>query len=143
VPVLQVFYASQVTGLFGVPQARRLVGEAQVLNRRSDITGLLAFTGTYFAQVVEGPTAAVEALMDRLTRDSRHSGLRVLRRGNAPRREFPAWSMALLESPQLETDLADLVHAVDLHDAAVDATLARMRQGAQWQTAGDLAGGTG
>jgi len=138
--VLQVFYVSQVSGVFGVPQAKRLVGQAQLLNRRSDITGLLTFTGSYFAQFFEGPAATVESLLQRIARDGRHCRFRELRRQHAPRRDFPAWSMALLESPQLESELAELVGRDTPADAAISATLERIRRDSQWQTVLDLPG---
>jgi len=138
--VLQVFYVSQVSGVFGVPQAKRLVGEAQVLNRRGDITGLLTFTGSYFAQVFEGPAAAVEALLQRIARDRRHCRFRELRRRHAPQREFPTWSMALLESPRLEAELAELVGQAEPTAEAIAATLDRIKRDAQWQAVSDLPG---
>lgn len=136
--VLHVFYVSQVSGAFGVPQAKRLVGQAQLLNRRSDITGLLTFTGSHFPQFFEGPAATVEALLQRIARDSRHCRFRELRRGHAPRREFPAWSMALLESPQLESELTELVRQDTPTDEAITATLDRIRRDSQWQAVADL-----
>lgn len=139
--VLQVFYASQVSGVFGVPQARRLVGEAQLLNRRRDITGVLAYTGSFFAQFVEGPAAALEPLLLRIARDPRHCRFRELRRCDAPVREFPAWSMALLESPRLESELATLLAPADPVDETVSATLDRIRREARWQSALDLTDG--
>ena len=141
VSVLQVFYVSQVSGVFGVPQAKRLVGQAQLLNRRSDVTGLLTFTGSYFAQFFEGPAATVEALLQRIARDGRHCRFRELRRRLAPQREFPTWSMALLESPQLEADLAGLVGEPAPDDEALSAAFDRIRRDAQWQTVLDLPAG--
>lgn len=138
VPVLQVFYVSQVSGVFGVPQAKRLVGQAQLLNRRSDITGLLTFTGSYFAQFFEGPAATVAPLLERISRDGRHCRFRELRRQQAPQREFPGWSMALLESPQLESELAELIGQDAPADEAISAALDRIRRDSQWQTVSDL-----
>jgi hypothetical protein len=64
-------------------------------NAEAGITGFLICGGNWFAQVVEGPTTAVDALYDRLGRDPRHHDLRLVERGAITRRRFPDWAMAL------------------------------------------------
>ena len=63
-------------------------------NRLDDITGLLVFDGSSFAQLVEGPQPAIVDLRDRLVADRRHCDMDVLvfgRLGSA--RQFPGWDL--------------------------------------------------
>lgn len=64
-------------------------------NAETGITGFLICARNWFAQVVEGPTHAIDALYDKLARDPRHHSLRLVERGAIVRRRFPEWHMAL------------------------------------------------
>lgn len=80
--------------------ARDLVSiheSARHLNALDGITGLLIFNGTTFLQVIEGAEQAIEALLERLRADPRHSSLEVLDERVVSDRSFPDWSMELLQ----------------------------------------------
>jgi len=57
------------------------------------ITGYLYFERGTFFQMIEGERRAVDALMARIARDSRHYAVEVLGRGMQPARVFPDWDM--------------------------------------------------
>jgi hypothetical protein len=63
-------------------------------NAREGVTGALLYDEGCFAQVLEGPLAAVERVFERIQCDFRHSDVIVLE--NAPQNErlFGNWSMA-------------------------------------------------
>lgn len=69
---------------------------ARELNAIDGITGLLVFNGTHFLQIVEGAQSAVDDLVERLRRDSRHSGFEVRDQHRIDARSFPGWSMELV-----------------------------------------------
>ncbi len=71
--------------------------KALELNALDGITGLLVFNGTRFLQVIEGVDNAVNELVERLRRDSRHSGLEVRAESKIETRSFPDWSMELVK----------------------------------------------
>jgi hypothetical protein len=58
------------------------------------VTGALLVTIGNFAQVLEGPPDAIEALMARIRRDPRHRDVQVVRTAPIQRRRFPTWSLA-------------------------------------------------
>ncbi len=63
-------------------------------NERDRVTGVLVFDGHAFCQFVEGPGAAVSALLERLERDPRHLNMRVLQFGRSPwPRRFTSWRL--------------------------------------------------
>lgn len=67
------------------------------LNRNAalNVTGVLAFDGTHFVQVLEGPAATVDWLFARIGDDVRHTHIELLAREPAER-FFATWSMALI-----------------------------------------------
>ena len=70
-------------------------------NARVGVTGALLFNAGSFAQVLEGPRAAVEATFERIQRDPRHSDVSVLQCEPVTARGFPNWSMAFIgQSPR-------------------------------------------
>ncbi len=70
---------------------------ARRINPLDGITGLLIFNGVRFLQIVEGSEAALDALLSRLRRDHRHSGIEIRDVHPIDRRAFPEWSMELVQ----------------------------------------------
>lgn len=65
-------------------------------NAGAGITGALMFTEKNFAQVLEGPHHEVATLMERITGDSRHTGVTVVLEDWIEKRLFAEWNMAYL-----------------------------------------------
>lgn len=78
------------------PEIRQILASARRNNPRVGVTGALMFNGGCFAQVLEGPRAAVEQVFERIQRDHRHSEVSVLQIAGVERRGFPGWSMAFV-----------------------------------------------
>ncbi|WP_284123891.1 BLUF domain-containing protein [Parerythrobacter aestuarii] len=60
------------------------------------VTGILLFNGQNFLQVLEGSDEMLDALVDRIEVDPRHSGLVVMSDLDISERCFPDWSMQLV-----------------------------------------------
>jgi len=71
-----------------------IVAGAQVKNFDLGITGALFFTGTYFAQILEGPRASVGQLMSSIIDDVRHTNIEIFDRLPITTRIFADWKMA-------------------------------------------------
>ncbi len=69
-------------------------------NARDHLTGALAYSPHCFAQAIEGAPAHLDALLDRLDRDTRHRGLNILERRDIRARMFPDWAMAFAPVPE-------------------------------------------
>lgn len=63
-------------------------------NARAGITGALVRAGGYFAQLLEGSTEAVKAVMERIDRDPRHTEVSVVHVAASAKRQLGNWSMA-------------------------------------------------
>ena len=79
---------------------RQIVASAEFANERIGITGALVFTGTYFAQIIEGDLGDIERLVAKIARDPSHEELKVIERTATSRRRFSVWSMAYMGPSQ-------------------------------------------
>lgn len=92
--LLQLIYASRPFGFDGV-MLTAILFDARRCNTRDDITGALLCRDDLFLQLLEGPSAAVEAAYERIRRDDRHIEVRELlrRQIGEDARMFGAWAM--------------------------------------------------
>ena len=90
------FYVSEIAPGVTEVDVQVILGVAQMNNRRRDLTGMLAQSDGYFAQVLEGRAEAVHALMSRIRRDPRHLGVRTLLEEPIRHRQFASWAMRLV-----------------------------------------------
>ena len=97
-PALQrIFYVSRVADSGTPVDVRHILGRSRMRNRRLDVTGMLAYSGRHFAQVLEGSTEAVDELVAAVAADSRHADFRVVFRKSIDRREYSDWDMGYIE----------------------------------------------
>ncbi|WP_198598289.1 BLUF domain-containing protein [Mangrovicella endophytica] len=65
-------------------------------NEAAGITGALLFNAGVFAQVLEGPLAAVEATFERIQQDERHGDVSLLALEPIAQRSFSNWAMGFV-----------------------------------------------
>lgn len=80
---------------------------AEQHNARHDITGILTLHGGRYAQVLEGPEAALRALITRIEADPRHHSVRVISDGPISKRRYANWSMAYRDPKEFVLDQLD------------------------------------
>jgi len=88
-------------------EVQRIVTRAQEHNLANEITGLLLFSGKYFAQVLEGPGPNIQTLFNNIERDTRHTETQMLINHTVNNRAFSNWDMALTMINQEE--MADII----------------------------------
>lgn len=91
-PVTQIVYASRPFG-YDELVLRNILIMARRNNTRDGITGALICREDLFLQLLEGPRAVVQAALDRIRRDDRHTDLHILLDEDVPGRLFPDWAM--------------------------------------------------
>ena len=91
--LLSIIYSSQATDAFDESGLDALLEQCRENNADADLTGMLLYRDGRFLQVLEGPEEPLRALMDVLTTDARHTGLRVLFEEPLRTRQFPNWTM--------------------------------------------------
>lgn len=65
-------------------------------NARTHVTGVLVYAGNRFMQVMEGEHTAIEVLMRRIERDTRHGDIAVVLDESVQTRLFSHWNMGCL-----------------------------------------------
>jgi hypothetical protein len=90
-----VVYRSRYVGDTPLADAEQIRSRSVRYNRSAGITGLLWCGGSTFLQVIEGPTAAVDALFERIAGDRRHDAVSVLFDAAVDERLFENWFVAL------------------------------------------------
>jgi Sensors of blue-light using FAD len=97
-----------------------ILRQARSFNAQQGITGALMLYDGWFAQVLEGPQAEVEALYAKIKADARHDGVRIAEAGPVAKRLFGKWAMAMVAEH----------HEPDMPMVATTGGLA---QGAPWK----------
>ncbi len=100
-PMLRLVYRSHSL-LPGTGLAEQQNGLAEILrasranNAALDITGALVLYDDWFAQVLEGPEAAVTKLYATISADKRHDRVQLDQQAATPGRLFGKWAMAVV-----------------------------------------------
>ena len=74
-------------------QIDSIIETARPRNAALGVTGVLIFTEARFAQVLEGPSAAIDEIMAGIRADPRHEQVTTACDEPLERRRFPSWSM--------------------------------------------------
>jgi hypothetical protein len=106
-------YASRVLPTIAATDLKQILGLAEVLHRRHDLTGVLAFTGRHFFQVIEGTAEEVDSLVHLIRTDVRHDQIHVLCDEDVSRRLFDRWYGVFIDS----LDVCDQVAAAHVEQA--------------------------
>lgn len=119
----RIFYVSRAdTGLDGAT-VKDIVLRSQRANRQRDVTGVLAHSGQYFAQVLEGTEENLAVLTDKIRQDRRHTDVTVLSDEPIVTRDYAAWSMGFLYDTSLSDEIGEALsgamHGLHVHDAGL------------------------
>ena len=117
---------SVITPSDAEPALHEIVATALRRNTSRQLTGALLFTGTHFAQVLEGEASAIDDLMFHIRADSRHDALMIVDRRGIHQRRFADWSMAYFGPSQFVSR-----HVTRLLN---DQTAAHQSRAAEWLT---------
>lgn len=95
-----------------------IVSASRARNAELEVTGALLFTGSWFAQFIEGSAHSVATLRDSISRDQRHGDIKTLRSDRLSERLFDGWSLAyagpsLFVTRQIDAALQDAPYSTD------------------------------
>lgn len=89
--VARAIYRSR--SLMSESEHAELLVQCHRKNRRLGLTGLLVIQKEHIVQVLEGPKPALDALLDRIQSDHRHTEFEWIERLDQAGRLFPHWAM--------------------------------------------------
>lgn len=109
-PLRQLAYRSRACVSENSTHCLDILRAALRRNEALGVTGCLHLQNGMFLQLIEGPTPAIETLIQHIRRDSRHIDLQVLLDRPAAYRLFPDWHMCLASNLTRAdgTDMGDL-----------------------------------
>jgi hypothetical protein len=91
-----------------------ILSTAKNNNQGIDVTGSLFYNGGWFLQVLEGPSATLNALYKKIEKDPRHKNSRILYNEPATFRTFTRWSMNMTNLDDRQADKYDqLIEVID------------------------------
>lgn len=99
--LVRLMYASRAAGAVDPEALHAILRQAQAANPRHGITGALCLADGVFIQVLEGGRSAVNRLYNRITADSRHTDVELLRYEEIGERRFAGWSMGQVNLARL------------------------------------------
>jgi hypothetical protein len=125
----QLVYASAASAAFDLAALQNILRVARERNACENITGMLLFEGTSFLQVLEGEGTTIDALLEKIRHDPRHSRVALLLREKITARSFGDWTMGY--TAVTLGQLADAIGTNDFfpdHEAFADLDSTKVRR---------------
>jgi len=91
--MIQITYISRTTEPMSPESLLALLQQCLTNNASSGVTGMLLYGNQTFLQVLEGDEKAVDDLVEKISKDARHSAVQLLHRRPIERRQYADWSM--------------------------------------------------
>ncbi len=91
--MIQLIYASAASVDFSAHDLTELLLRARKNNESVNVTGMLVYQDGAFLQILEGEEEDVFALYDKISKDKRHSNVRMLLQSQIDERSFGDWQM--------------------------------------------------
>lgn len=119
----RIFYVSRADASLDEAAVKNIVQRSQRANRQRDVTGVLAHSGQYFAQVLEGTADNLAEVTAKIRNDKRHAEVTVLSDESILTRDYANWSMGFLYdmslSDEIEAALSGAMSASHIPDASL------------------------
>lgn len=94
---IRVLYVSRAVGPQTTTVTAAILATAQAFNQAHGISGVLCQGRGLYLQVLEGERNVVHALYARITADTRHTEVVMLRLEEIVQRRYATWAMALVD----------------------------------------------
>jgi EAL domain-containing protein (putative c-di-GMP-specific phosphodiesterase class I) len=91
--MIQIIYTSAATREFSQDELANLLRQSRQHNAQVGITGILLHSQGSFFQVLEGDEKVIDALVEHIAHDPRHTNLTVIIREPISHRSFGDWTM--------------------------------------------------
>ena len=92
-PLHCIVYVSLANKEMSDQDLKGLLKAARNKNEKLNVTGLLLYRDGFFIQALEGEEDTIDALFDRISKDSRHRDVTTVYKKPIKQRAFPDWTM--------------------------------------------------
>jgi hypothetical protein len=95
--LFELAYVSTASDRVSDADLAEIISQSQLNNAFRDISGVLLFNGSHFAQVLEGFQQEVVGLFEEIRLDHRHTDVTMISAAPIAARSFAGWSMRHLD----------------------------------------------
>lgn len=110
--LVRLIYKSRLKESVSWTDIVSIASHARSKNESLDITGMLIMNGAHVLQVLEGDTAAVNGLYNRILADDRHDSVQLVSFGELGQRQFGRWKMKEVNLQRMEGPFRDVVSSL-------------------------------
>lgn len=105
-----IYYSTPVIEAFrnkALQEIKQILNTARTNNEKNGITGALLYTPKYFIQILEGEREALRETLTIISKDPRHTNIKIAHQGPIDERNFSKWTMAYIDESLLPKDFWD------------------------------------
>ncbi len=110
---MELTYVSEPAQKMSFLGLMRLLYHSYANNQALGITGALIYENNKFGQVIEGPERDIEALWQKIQKDSRHKNVRLVESKPISERSFSKWTMVFQGNEEIARTLPEVSAAIE------------------------------
>jgi hypothetical protein len=118
--LIELTYVSEPSQAMSFLGLMRLLYHSYENNQALGITGALIYENNKFGQVIEGAEKDIEALWQKIQKDSRHKNVRLIESRVISERSFSKWTMVFQGNEEIVKTLPEVSAAIEGVDFPVD-----------------------
>jgi hypothetical protein len=118
--LIELTYVSEPAQAMSFLGLMRLLYHSYENNQALGITGALIYENNKFGQVIEGAEKDIEALWQKIQKDSRHKNVRLIESRLISERSFSKWTMVFQGNEEIVKTLPEVSAAIEGVDFPVD-----------------------
>jgi hypothetical protein len=111
--LIELIYVSEPAQSMSFLGLMRLLYHSYANNQALGITGALIYENNQFGQVIEGAEKDIEALWQKIQKDSRHKNVRLIGSRPISERSFSKWTMVFQGNEEIAKNLPEVSTAVE------------------------------
>jgi hypothetical protein len=111
--LIELTYVSEPAQNMSFLGLMRLLYHSHSNNQASGITGALIYENNKFGQVIEGLEKDIEALWQKIQKDSRHKNVRLIESKRISERSFSKWTMVFQGNEEIAKTLPEVSVAIE------------------------------
>lgn len=100
--MIQLAYISTAADTLGSGEVFKIIETSARNNANAGLSGFLIYANNQFFQLIEGPPSAIDELMKKLQRDTRHHSIQIVHSAPIAARSFAKWSMKRVLVPDAQ-----------------------------------------
>lgn len=114
-----LIYVSKAAKNVDYEEVLNILTHSWKYNHNSYISGMLINDNKHFMQIIQGPTAAIDKLYERISKDQRHSNIKLIGQELLHTRDCTGWSIGFYDQQEVADifyDALQIGHGKELYN---------------------------